>query len=83
MYPINNSNTQMQSILAAASADGSLPVVMPHHPIACGEPSKLWYHEDGSFECEHTKIDKDDKRTQVALRHSIALLIIELAFETL
>lgn len=81
MYPINNPTAQLQATLSAASADNSLPSVMPHSPITCS--SKLFFYEDNSFGCEHVTVPPDDKRTQAILRHSIALLIIELAFQNL
>lgn len=81
MFPVNNMSIQLQSTLSAATSDGSNPTVSPHHPITCQD--KLYYYEDNSFGCEHVTVSSDDKRTQMGLRHSIALLIIELAFETL
>lgn len=53
--------------------------VLPHHPITC--TSKLYYHEDGSMECEHSIAAPNNPRTQAVLNHSVASLIIELAYQ--
>jgi hypothetical protein len=74
-----NSNQLQSTISASTSADGGQYI--PHHPITC--TSKLFFEEDGSFGCEHTVVPPDDPRTAACLRHSIALMIIELAFEKL
>lgn len=68
-----------QSTLSATTMDSSDTVVYPHAPITCH--SKLRYNEDNSFECEHAKVGANDPRTNRAVRHSIAVLLIELAVE--
>lgn len=50
-----------------------------HHPITC--TSKLAFHDDGRFECEHGEVPPGDRRTQSCLDHSIAILLIELLRE--
>lgn len=71
----------LQATLSSASAatyqgDDN---VLPHHPITC--TSKLYYHEDGSMECEHSLAPPNNPRTQAILHHSLSCLIIELAYE--
>lgn len=65
----------LQSTLSAASSGLGAPVV-PHHPSTC--TSVLFFHEDGTFECEHARVPAGDPRTQACVDHSIALLLIEL-----
>lgn len=48
----------------------------PHHPIVCKEKT-LKLYEDNSMECNHLKVPGNDKRTNKAIIHSIACLIIE------
>jgi len=72
----------LQAALAAATADnyliGTTVRPLPHAPISCG--GKLWYHEDGTFACEHVEVPSDDARTQAILDVTIAILLIEMAF---
>lgn len=67
------STIPLQSVLSSSSVTDE--VVHPHHPITC--VGDLWYNEDNSFECKHTKVTADDKRMRSVVNHSIALLIIE------
>lgn len=69
-------NSPLQTTIAAASVMNN-SVVLPHHPLTC--PSELFYHEDGSFSCEHATAPPGDARTHQGVIHSVALLIIELA----
>lgn len=55
-------------------------VVNPHHPITCTGP--LFVDED-TFSCDHAKVPLDDERTRAAIIHSIAILMFEIAGETL
>lgn len=73
--------TGLQATLSSATAMHYPPeeTVLPHNPITC--TSKLYYHEDGSFECEHSIAPPGDPRTQAALNHSMGCLLIELAYE--
>lgn len=64
----------LQATLAASSAGGG--PMMPHHPITCA--GRLWLHEDGRLECAHARTEPGDQRTQRALEHSVAILLIEL-----
>ena len=79
MFPVNNLNANLQATIAAGTADTALPSVIPHHPITC--LGKLEFNEDNSFGCEHVIVPPDDPRTQMALKQTIATLIIELASE--
>lgn len=72
-----NSSPLLQSTIAAATASG-IADVSPHHPIVCG--GKIYYEEDGTFRCEHASAPPDNVRTQQCVTHSLALLIMELAF---
>lgn len=68
----------LQGTLAAASAAGDSPTIRPHHPISCSGP---WLELDGEnrLSCPHAETEAGDRRVESALRHSIAILIIELA----
>lgn len=73
------SGSQLQSTIAAATSGiGKLPEGIPHHPITCTD--KIYYDEGGVFSCEHGEVPANDERTQAALIHSLALLLIEEAF---
>lgn len=74
--PIN-----LQSMLAQATCTVESQRALPHAPITCS--GELWYHEDGSFECEHAKVPADDIRTQSAIDATTAILIIEMAYANL
>jgi hypothetical protein len=65
----------LQATLSASSAMAG--DVMPHHPITC--TSTLWFHEDGTLQCEHARTEPGDERTKYCIDHSIALLLIEVA----
>ncbi len=67
----------LQSTISASTA--SHTPHYPHHPITC--TSKLFYEEDGTFGCEHTSVPPDDLRTGECVRHSVAILLLELAKE--
>lgn len=77
----SNGGANLQATLSAASSATyqGADNVTPHHPITCA--SKLYYHEDGSMECEHSVAPANNPRTQAVLHHTIAALIIELAYE--
>jgi hypothetical protein len=75
MYGISHP-TSLQTILAAATAESSAPPVYPHHPITCAATLEF---EDDTLRCEHA--ETDDLRVRKALTHSIATLLIELAYE--
>lgn len=69
----------LQSTVASASAmsdDGS-PAIIPHHPITCA--AGLYFDEDGVLSCDHAKTEKTNRRTQAALNHSLAILLLEFA----
>lgn len=68
----------LQSMVSAATI-GTGSEVIPHHPLTCS--SKLYYHEDGSLECEHARTPANDRRTQAGIVHSLAILLIELGYE--
>ena len=72
-----NSNVNLQATISAATAgtDGQ-ETVLPHHPITC--TAGLYYYED-ELSCDHAKTESGNKRTQAALNHSMACLIVELA----
>ena len=72
---VNLSANGLQQVISAATADNNLVSVIPHHPITCD--SKLYFNDDNTFSCEHVTVPDDDKRTQMAIIHSIANLIIE------
>lgn len=77
---VNEINLQATLATSSAGLDGDV-IYKPHHPITC--PSRLFYHEDGRFECEHGGVAPGESRTQACIDHSIALLLIELAVKTL
>lgn len=70
------SSINLQATLAAGSAMSEPLGGAPHHPVTC--LSKLYYHEDGAFECEHGRVPAGDPRTQMALDYSMAILLMEL-----
>jgi hypothetical protein len=72
------SGATLQSALAGASATGD-PTPAPHHPITC--PGPLTYDELGRLGCEHVTVGPDDARTQHALDHTIALLVLQCLHE--
>lgn len=81
-----DSQVQLQALLASYSADAIYNVDpatgMPcrpaaaHHPVICD--GELRYDEEGRFSCPHATVPPDDLRTNDCLRHSIALLILDL-----
>lgn len=71
------SEINLQATISAASA--MTESVESHHPITC--TSRLYLHEDGRFECEHTVVPPGDIRTGFAVDHSIAILLIECALD--
>jgi hypothetical protein len=70
---------RLQTALAASSATADSPTA-GHHPVACKDGG-LSLHEDGRFACDHAVVGPDDPRTQQAIDHSVALLLIELALD--
>lgn len=74
----------LQSTLQSTTNDSSLSNGFKggHHPISChGEMLKI--HDDGSMECEHYTAGPEVYRNQAIVDASIALLIIEIAKDTL
>ena len=72
--------TGLQAILSSSSAiveSGS--AVTPHHPVTCD--GTLRYSDDGSLGCDHAVAPAEDRRTQLCLHYSVALLLIELVNE--
>lgn len=67
----------LQATLSAGSADSNLYV--PHHPITCASTIRL--HDDESMECEHVRTPSQDPRTHQCVNASVAMLLLELAFE--
>lgn len=66
-----------QATISAATA-GTNEIHNPHHPITC--QSEIGFDEDGIFSCEHCSVPADDARTKRCLVHSMAILIVELAY---
>lgn len=64
----------LQATLSAASA-GVGPQVLPHHPITCTD--ELCFDGENRLSCPHAKTETDDARMLSAIRHSIAVAIIE------
>lgn len=80
MYmPTNSSgNVNLQTTIATTTATSGEGVVIitPHHPITCA--AGLYFDEEGVLSCDHAKTEKGDARTQAALHHTVAILILEL-----
>lgn len=73
-----NAHVSLQATISAATSGTEGQVtVLPHHPITCTQG--LYFDEEGELYCDHAKSGKGDKRTQAALNHSMAILLIELA----
>lgn len=81
MYtPNGTSSVNLQATIASATSGSSLegePACLPHHPISCASGG-LYFDEEGDLSCDHAKASHGDRRTQAALTHSIAILIVEL-----
>ena len=73
--------TQAMLNATAISQHEELPI-LPHHPLSC-VGARLALHEDGTLACDHAITWPHDARTKRAVDHSIAILIIELARDTL
>jgi hypothetical protein len=71
-------NLQATLSSCSATADESA-VIRPHHPITCASDLRL--EPDGSLVCDHAEAPADDQRTRSCLNHSLALLLLELAYE--
>lgn len=72
----------IQAILKTSTSSTTTPLELyPHHPITCEE--ELAFHEDGSFACPHGTAPAGDERTQMCLHTTLAILLIEIALETL
>lgn len=74
------SSVNLQATISAATA-GTSPEsepCLPHHPITCAI-GDIYFDEEGDFSCDHAKVSRGDRRTQAALIHSMACLIVELA----
>lgn len=68
----------LQALLATASHG---PVAHhPHHPVTCSVNEPLSLTDDGALHCPHTSTPPNDHRTRECINHSVALLIIELAY---
>lgn len=82
--PTNASgDVNLQSTIAAVTAltrDGT-PIISPHHPVTC--LAGIYFDEEGVLSCDHAKTEKGDARTQAALHHSVAILLLECAAATL
>ena len=77
---INPTSTiNLQATLSASSSGLGEPVI-PHAPITCAQ-GPLFFHEDGTFACEHAQAPPGDQRTQACVDHSIAILILEMLRE--
>jgi hypothetical protein len=72
------SSINLQQTCAAVTSGG--PSVFPHHPLTCTE-GDLGYEDGGVMSCPHAKTSERDPRTQAAVVHSIAVLLIECASE--
>ena len=70
----------LQQTVSAATSNHESFSGGPHHPITC-MTGELFYYEDGSLSCEHSKAPDDDLRTKQCVTHSLAVLLIELAME--
>src|SRR5437660_311423 len=79
-YQAFDGSTELQRVLVAGSGHLST-TVSPHHPLTCN--GALSYTEDDTFACPHNKVTGDDPRTLSAITHSVTLLIIEIAGQTL
>lgn len=74
-----NATVNLQATLSATTAgtgEGQV-LILPHHPLVCG--AGIYFDEEGDFSCDHAKAPHKDRRTQAALNHSLAILIVELA----
>lgn len=69
---------QLQSTISAATSTNE-PSINPHHPITC--TGNIYYDEDGTFRCDHASAPPDNPRNHQCVNHSVALLLIELAFQ--
>ena len=78
-YPADQSGALQRTLVAGSSHLSSS--ISYHHPLMCS--GSLAYEDDGTSACPHTKVDGDDPRTLAAITHSITLLIMEIAGETL
>lgn len=70
----------LQGTLSAGNPPPLDSVVVPHHPISCR--GELEYDDDG-FRCAHASVPADEERTVFCVQQSIAVLLMELAFQTL
>lgn len=78
MMPGSQNYMNLQATISSASAIHQ--VVTPHHPVTCTGPL---FVDDDSFYCDHAKVALDEERTRAAIIHSIAILMFEIAGETL
>jgi len=76
--PGKKGSVDLQATLAAASGDAV--TYLPHHPISCAV-GELRLEEDGSFNCDHSKMPPDSPRTQTCINASIAILLFEEAYK--
>lgn len=73
------SSVNLQGTLAAITADGTPPVIRPHHPITC--MGRLELDENNCLHCPHADTEPGDGRIEAALRHTMAIMIIEEAYK--
>jgi hypothetical protein len=78
-----DTSVNLQSTVAAATADNSLAGEFsgPHHPITCS--GQICVDEDNTIRCEHSKSPPKHPRNQACFDCSIAILIMEIACNTL
>lgn len=86
IHATTNSSGQVNlqaTISASTSATyEEVDIVRPHHPITCCNGG-LYFDYEGEMSCDHAKAPPNNPRTQSALNHSLAILLLELAFEKL
>lgn len=68
----------LQGVLAQQWPASEKPI-LPHHPITCVGPLRF----TDRLACDHAETPADDPRLRCALIHSVALLLVEIAAETL
>jgi hypothetical protein len=59
-----------------ASCTFGFEEVRPHHPITCNDTLR---YDGDTFSCPHSTVPVDEQRTDAAVNHTIALLLLELA----
>lgn len=79
-FPVMPGTNYLNLQTTISSMSVTNEVVSPHHPVTCPGPL---YVDDDSFYCDHAKVSLDEERTRAAIIHSIAILMFEIAGETL